>query len=148
MGKNPEKRKKQNIEQLLREHKRIEITPNGFSMYPLFYSGRDRAIIEAAELRKLRRGDVVLYRRREEGILVLHRIWKIKKEGVYLVGDHQTEIEGPLEKRQIKGKMVAFKRKGKQHSTRNLWYILYSRLWLRLRPFRHKIELVVHRLKF
>lgn len=138
---------KQDIEELLREHKRIEITPQGFSMYPLFYSRRDKAIVENVGLSKLRRGDVVLYRRKDEGILVLHRIWKIKKDGFYMVGDHQTEIEGPLEKRQIKGKMVGIKRKGKAFSVSHPCYVLYSRVWLFLRPFRRDIELIVHRLK-
>ena len=64
-------------------------------MYPLFHPGRDEAVIEAYPIHLLRRGDIILYRR-EQGILVLHRICRITSDGFYLVGDNQTEIEGPL----------------------------------------------------
>ncbi len=29
-------------------------------------------------------------------MLVLHRIYKIGQDGLYLLGDHQTAIEGPV----------------------------------------------------
>lgn len=138
---------KQDIERLLKEHYKIEITPRGFSMYPLFYSGRDKAIIESVDLVKLHCADVVLYRRENEGILVLHRIWKIKKEGYYMVGDQQTEIEGPLKKEQILGKMVELNRKGRKVSIYHPCYILYSNIWLLLRPFRPFIKKIIHRIK-
>ena len=73
---------RQDIEQLLQEGRNINIKPQGYSMYPVLVPDRDEAIIEPLEDRKLKRGDVVLYRRDKNvengGILVLHRIWKIK----------------------------------------------------------------------
>lgn len=77
----------------------IKIKPKGYSMYPLFVPGRDYAVITHIEPDKLKKGDVVLYRRHDNtGILVLHRICRIDKNGFYMVGDNQSEIEGPLEK--------------------------------------------------
>ncbi len=127
---------KLDIEKLLLEGHTIQIHPQGYSMYPMFTPERDEAIIvPATDAIKLKRGDVVLYRR-DSGILVLHRICKVNKNGFYLVGDNQTEVEGPLRAEQIKGVMAAFIRRGKEISANNLLYKLASSLWLFLRPFR------------
>ena len=82
------------IEQLLKQGNVIRIKPQGTSMYPLFVPGRDEACIERTDFSSLKRGDVILYRR-DKSILVLHRIWKITNNSFYMVGDNQTEIEGP-----------------------------------------------------
>ena len=92
------------IEKLLEQGKRLRIKPRGYSMYPLIVPGRDEVFVERVSPESLRRGDVVLYRRRDEDILVLHRIWKREGDAFFLVGDNQKEIEGPLEASQIKGK--------------------------------------------
>ena len=61
------------LEQLLREGNIIRIKPQGYSMYPLFIPGRDEALIQQTDGTDCHRNDVVLYRR-DQGILVLHRI--------------------------------------------------------------------------
>lgn len=134
------------IEALLSEGKRIQIHPKGFSMYPLLVPGRDEVILEKTDPKTARRGDVLLYRRKE-GILVLHRVYRHDDTGFYMVGDHQKEIEGPLFEEQIRGKMIAFIRRGRWVSERNLWYVLYSRIWLFLRPLRPAIEQLVHKIR-
>ncbi len=125
--------------QLLEEGNTIQVKPQGYSMYPMFLPGRDSAVLAKADPDRLKRGDVVLYRR-ASGILVLHRIWKVTKEGVYLIGDNQSSIEGPLKKEQIKGILVSFLRKGRMISVRNPVYLLISRSWLCLRPLRDVIK--------
>lgn len=137
---------KVDIEQLLRDGNTIQTVPNGYSMYPMLIPGRDHVIIAPFHGERLKRGDVVLYRR-EGSILVLHRIWKVKKDGLYTVGDNQTEIEGPLDVGQVRGKLVAFIRKDKQFSVEYLPYRLYAAVWLRMRPFRHKLAVAVHFIK-
>ena len=133
---------KVDIEELLLQGKTIQLKPIGFSMCPLIAPNRDEAVIAPIAGHKLKRGDVVLYRR-VGSILVLHRIWKCKKNGYYMVGDNQCEIEGPLSGEQIKGIMVAVIRKGKHISVKNLWYRLGSGLWLWLRPIRPVVSRVV-----
>lgn len=139
------------IEKLLREGKNISIRPQGYSMYPVFVPGRDEAIIEPVNAADLRRGDVVLYRRDKEaehgGILVLHRIWKVKPEGFYLVGDNQKEIEGPLRADQMKGIMAGMNRKGKYVSVTNPVYRFLTGIWLWLRPVRPVISKTVAAVK-
>lgn len=139
------------IEQLLSEGKNLNIKPQGYSMYPVFVPGRDEAIIEPIQGKRLSRGDVVLYRRDKEvengGILVLHRIWKVKPEGIYLVGDNQKEIEGPLRPDQMKGIMVAMNRKGKYIPVTNPVYRVLTGGWLWLRPCRPIISKTVATVK-
>lgn len=137
------------LEKLLRDGHPIRLKPQGFSMYPLFISGRDEAVIAPCDPASLRRGDVALYRR-DNSILVLHRIWKVRTDGFYMVGDNQTEIEGPLRPDQIRGKLIACNRNGLEFSTKNLLYRLLSGIWLTFRPFRplaHQIANLLRRLK-
>lgn len=126
------------LEQLLAEGNSIQLRPRGYSMYPLFIPGRDEAIISPVE-KPPRRGDVVLYRR-VGSILVLHRIWKVDKTGYYMVGDNQSEVEGPLEESQIKGILTEVIRKGKRFSVKDPVYRILFGIWLWLRPFRPKIS--------
>lgn len=136
---------KQDIEKLLAEGNSIQIKPQGYSMYPVLVPGRDDAIIAPVSVsQKLKRGDVVLYRRwKADGakdILVLHRIWKINSQGIFLVGDNQSELEGPLKKEQVIGIMTGLVRKGKQISVMNPLYKALTGIWLMLRPLRPVIS--------
>lgn len=127
------------IEETLKNND-IKIKPQGYSMYPFIVPGRDSVVLTGIENpESLRRGDVVLYRR-QEGILVLHRIWKVKKDGLYMVGDNQSDIEGPIKKEQVKALLVSIEKKGKYISSRNLWYRTCSGIWLVLRPLRPVIS--------
>lgn len=137
---------KQDIEKLLEQGNTVQFKPQGYSMYPLFVPGRDEAVVAPVDPQRLKRGDVVLYRR-DESILVLHRIWKRKGNGFYLVGDNQKEIEGPLRPDQMKGILVRVIRKGRQFSTKDVFYRMLSALWLRLRPIRPVLSHAVARCK-
>ena len=123
------------LEQLLREGNIIRIKPQGYSMYPLFIPGRDEALIQQAEAETCHRNDVVLYRR-DQGILVLHRICKVTSQGFYMVGDNQCEVEGPLRPDQIIGKLIAVNRNSREFSVKVPLYKLCSSLWLFMLPIR------------
>lgn len=123
------------LEKLLVQGSTIQIKPQGFSMYPLFVPGRDEARIEAVDTSILKRGDVVLYRR-DQSILVLHRICKVQGNNFFMVGDNQTEIEGPLRADQIRGKLVSFVRNGHDIDVCNPVYRFLSGFWLLMRPAR------------
>ena len=137
---------KVDLEKLLAEGKVIRIKIRGYSMYPVLLPERDEVFIKQTELSELRRGDVLLYRR-EQGILVLHRLWKRKGNQFFMVGDNQSEIEGPLEGWQIKGKMIAMIRKGGYIPVEKSVYRILCGIWLFLRPFRPFISNIVHRIK-
>ena len=137
------------LEQLLRDGNIIRIKPQGFSMYPLFIPGRDEALIQQVPVTSLRRNDVALYRR-DQGILVLHRIVRITSEGYYMTGDNQYEIEGPLRPDQFKGKLIAFVHNGRETSVKNPFYRILSGLWLFMlpvRPFCFRLTAFMRKLK-
>ncbi len=134
------------IEEVLREGKSIQIRPQGYSMCPLLVPGRDEVILHAADPAELRRGDVVLYRR-EGSILVLHRIWRKRSDGFYMVGDNQTDVEGPIAAEQVRAIMTGLIRKGKYLSAGNPCYRFLAAVWLSLRPFRRAISVPVAKLR-
>lgn len=130
---------KLDLEKLLEDGKEIQLKPQGYSMYPLFIPGRDEAHIGPLGNTLPKKGDVVLYRRKGS-ILVLHRICRVKENGYYMVGDNQTEIEGPLCRDQIKGILLGVVRKGKYISVKNPVYLFLTRLWLLLLPVRNPLS--------
>lgn len=135
------------IEPLLKAGACIQIYPQGYSMYPFIDSRRDEVVLAGIEEGSaLRRGDVVLYRR-ENGMLVLHRIYKIGQDGLYLLGDHQTAIEGPVRREQVKGKMTGMVRDGRYMDVGNPGYRMLSVVWLWLRPARRVIMVPAARLR-
>ena len=135
------------IEPLLKAGACIQIYPQGYSMYPFIDPRRDEVVLAGIEEGSaLRRGDVVLYRR-ENGMLVLHRIYKIGQDGLYLLGDHQTAIEGPVRREQVKGKMTGMVRDGRYMDVGNLGYRMLSVVWLWLRPARRVIMVPAARLR-
>lgn len=126
---------KHDLEKLLQEGYVVELKPQGYSMYPLFTPGRDMARIEQIPIAMFRKGDVALYRR-TQGILVLHRICKISEDGFYMVGDNQSEVEGPIHAAQLKGKLAGFTRKGHSYTVKHPLYRFQSALWLWMLPLR------------
>lgn len=142
----------QDIEALLTEGNYIQIKPQGYSMYPVLVPGRDEVVIAPVQKdTRLKRGDVVLYRRLSEhgdkDILVIHRIWKVTEQGIYLVGDNQKEVEGPLKREQMLGLAKEILRNGKSVSVSNPIYKVLTGFWLLLRPMRPGISQIAARIK-
>lgn len=129
------KNKGVDIEKLLRQNKAIQIRPQGYSMYPFLIPERDEVIIESVDPHKIKRGDVILYRR-PGSILVLHRVYRHDRTGIYTVGDNQTAIEGPIEEEVVKGILAGRVRDGKFVPVSAPMYRITSGIWLRLRIFR------------
>ena len=130
-------KEKQDVEKLLREKHTVSLPLTGLSMYPFLIGGRDRAIVSPLkESETPKKGEVYLYRRKQ-GILVLHRLVKVRDSGLFFTGDNQREIEGPLSSDQLRGRMTGFVRKGKEHGTSYFPYRFCTGLWricLPLRP--------------
>lgn len=137
---------KVNIEKLLSEGKTVEVPITGFSMYPLLSSKRDRVVICPVKDMKVKRGDVVLFRRSGEK-LVLHRLYNRNEAGYFFAGDNEYKKEGPVAKAQLRGVMTAFVRNGRRYSVKNPAYIVYFRLWMFLLPIRPFIAKTVHGIK-
>lgn len=120
------------LEKLLNDGAIIRIKPQGYSMYPLFIPGRDEALIQQIP------------------IGYLHRIYAVTPAGFFMVGDNQSELEGPIQPEQIKGKLIAFIHNEKEISVDNILYQILSFLWLWLlpiRPFCFKLSAFLRKLK-
>ena len=122
------------IQECFKQKKQYRMLPSGSSMCPFIVGGRDEVVLSSPPPR-FKKGDVVWYRR-ENGIHVLHRIYRIQKQQYYMVGDNQTEIEGPLKQNQILGIVTQIYRKNKAIDCNSHWYRWVSLLWLWIRPFR------------
>lgn len=83
----------------------------------------------------LKKGDMVFYQR-TDGQYVMHRIYKVKGRDFYMVGDAQTEIEGPLHEKQIFARVTKVRRKGKLIQPGDFWWWFFACVWLRLVPLR------------
>lgn len=120
---------------LLKAGKTVEIHPYGSSMFPLIVSLSDSVFLCAPNDVPLKKGDILLYQR-ENGLLVLHRLCRICKDGYYFTGDNQTAVEGPLQRTQVLAVVTHICRKGRTFSVKHPVYRLLSNIWLTLRPVR------------
>lgn len=130
------------IEKLLLAGKTVRFVPQGTSMYPMFVSPEDEAVVAPADVKGLRRGDVVVYRRAAQagGLLVMHRICKRRGDMFYMVGDNQSVVEGPVFAEQLRGVLVAWTRNGRPYSVKHVGYRIFFGLWLWMLPLRDPIH--------
>ena len=125
------------LRDLVREGREVSMLITGSSMSPFLLSHKD-TICFKAPWRPLRRGDMVFYER-ETGQFVMHRICKVRSEGLYIVGDAQHEIEGPVDPSQVFGLVTKANRRGKWIGPEDPWWKFYEHIWIHLIPLRPMI---------
>lgn len=128
------------LRELAEEGRVVSMLIAGSSMSPFLCHNRDYIYFTRPD-RELRRGDMVFYQR-DTGQYVMHRIYKKKTDGYYMVGDAQTQIEGPLRRDQIFALIIKVKRKGKILRPGNFWWEFFEHVWIRIIPLRKVIEKV------
>ena len=116
---------KQSFEEYLKNHDRLVYRNTGTSMLPLLKQGRDFFIVEKLNNRPIKKYDVVLYKRQPDSY-VLHRIIKIENGKYVIMGDNCINKEYGITDKDIIAVMIGYIRKGKQHSTGEFFYKLYS----------------------
>ena len=116
---------KQSFEEYLENNDRLVYRNTGTSMLPLLKQGRDFFIVEKVNNRQLKKYDVVLYKRQPDSY-VLHRILKIENGKYVIMGDNCINKEYGITDNDIIAVMTGFIRKGRQHSTSEFFYKLYS----------------------
>lgn len=128
------------LRELIEEGRTVSLTISGNSMSPYLIHGRDKVFFEKPKV-TLKKGDIVFFQR-ENGQYIMHRICKVKKSGYYVVGDAQTEIEGPIAKKQIFGVVTKVRRKEKLEQSGNFWWDFFEKIWINcipIRPFVRRI---------
>ncbi len=122
------------LRELVREGNDVSLLISGSSMAPFIIHNRD-TILFGPISRPLRRGDMVFYER-PSGQFVMHRIRHVKPEGLYLIGDGQTETEGPLDESRVFAIVKQVCRKGKWIGPKHPWWMFFSTIWLWIIPLR------------
>ena len=119
-----------NIERSIEELGYAVAPITGTSMLPLLKEGRDRVELEPCSQERLKKGDVVLYKK-NDGTLVLHRIIKTENREFFTVlGDHQFKNAERVNKNQIIAVACGFFIKGRYVNEKTRRYRLYKKLWL------------------
>ena len=135
------------IEDELKKHGTYATNTVGVSMKPLFKTHRDAVVLKAAD-REMKKYDVVLYTDKI-GRYILHRIIAIKEDRYVIRGDN-TFVKEYVPKERVIAFMVSFNRKGRHHSTDELGYRIYSRVWNFIYPARflfNKFLVLVRKVK-
>ena len=132
------------LKELVEEGHHVSLLISGSSMSPFLIHHRDTIYFKKPD-RELKVGDMVFYRR-GNGKYIMHRIRRIRPEGFYMIGDAQTEIEGPLQREQIFGLITAVERKGKRIQPGDFWWEFFARVWLRIIPLRGLINRIYNAL--
>ncbi len=122
---------------MIHEGKTVPFTVTGSSMNPFLIHMRDSVSISPVTA-PLKKGDIVFYQR-VNGQYVMHRIHHIRKNQLYIIGDAQTEIEGPVYPSQVFGIIHQVKRKGKIISEGDFWWFFFAHIWLHMIPLRRPI---------
>ena len=119
-----------NIERSIKELGYAVVPITGTSMLPLLKEGRDLVELEPCSQERLKKGDVVLYKK-NDGTLVLHRIIKTENGEFFTVlGDHQFNNAERVNKNQIIAVACGFFIKGRYVNEKTQWYRLYKKIWL------------------
>ena len=129
------------IKEAVKNGKDVRLTVTGFSMYPLLRGGSDDVILSFSK--NIKKYDVVLFERKT-GEYIFHRVIKVKDGFLTIAGDNETKKEYPVEKERVIATMKAFIRSGKTYSVDEMWYKIYSRLWLFIFPIRHIAAKILH----
>lgn len=119
-----------NIERSIKELGYAVVPIKGTSMMPLLKEGRDRVELKPYCHERLKKGDVVLYKK-NDGTLVLHRIIKTENGEFFTVlGDHQFKNAERVNNNQIIAVACGFFIKGHYVNEKTRWYRLYKKIWL------------------
>ncbi len=119
----------------LAEQNCASLNVTGTSMWPMLKHLQDRVLLKKPE--KLKKGDIILYRR-ENGRYILHRIIYKEAGGYVCSGDNQWEKEHIRESWVI-AVVTDFYKKEKRYSICHKGYRLYAWLWRKVFPVRRPI---------
>lgn len=125
------------LEQLA-NHRQAAFTVTGMSMWPFLCHGRDSVVLEELGKRKVKKGDVVLYRISEEHY-ILHRITKCYENGFVSTGDGNCHRDPYVPYGCIVARAVKFVRPHKTIDCDKWFWRIIFYIWMMLFPIRKYI---------
>ena len=123
------------FEDYIEKNGSLTYTNVGVSMLPLLRQGKDMFIVSKRNGEWCRVGDVVLYRRPPDQY-VLHRVIKVRSDDYVILGDNCINKEYGIKDKDIIAVMTGYIRRGKEHTTEEIGYRLYSFIWIHTIPVR------------
>ena len=117
------------IRALLEDGQEVSMIVTGNSMRPFLKHGRDKICMKKTD-RKLRKGDIVFYRR-ENGQYVMHRILKCGDQSYTLLGDGQIVPESGIRQEQIFARITKVQVRGQWIGPENFRWRFFEHIWIR-----------------
>ena len=118
----------------------LPLVITGNSMSPFLIHERDTVYL--SRLRKpIQRGQILLYRR-ACGQYVLHRVYRVGKDSLTMVGDGQTMLEPGIHPDQVLAAVYSAKRKGKMQTPGCFLWEFFEKVWIRMVPLRPLVRKV------
>ena len=131
--------------ELIKSGEECPLTGTGISMYPFLKDEKDIITMMPVKKNKIRVGDVLLYQR-DDGIFVIHRLYKIcKDETLWFVGDNLYYLEKNIRFSQLRAKAKYVTRNGETISCEHGFVRFFYTIRMKCRVVIHRI---VHRLTF
>lgn len=116
------------IQSLLAEGQEVSMVVTGNSMRPFLKHGRDKICMIRPD-RKLRKGDMVFYRR-ENGQYVMHRILKCEDQSYTMLGDGQIIPEHGISPEQIFARIIKVQVQGKWIGPETFRWRFFESIWI------------------
>jgi len=124
----------------------FSFTPTGSSMLPML-DGTTDTVVLSKKPDVLKKYDVVLYKRKPDDSLVLHRIVKVMGDSLYcMCGDHQYCFDNNVSYDDIYAVVTSFTHRGKRYYNTSFAYVVYTRLILFKKNTRIFISKIYHKL--
>lgn len=115
----------------------LPLVITGHSMHPFLVNGRDTVFLSPL-VDAPRRGEMVLYRR-DSGQYVLHRVYRVQKDGYTMVGDGQSRTEKGVRHDQMIATVHRVMRKGKLLQKGSFLWWVFEKPWLLLLSLRPRL---------
>ncbi len=122
----------------------VSFTPTGSSMLPML-DGTTDTVVLSQKPSALRKYDVVLYRRKSDNALMLHRIVKVIGDSLYCMsGDNQYYFDTDVHYDDIFAVVTSFTHHGKHYDSTSLIYHCYIYIILTKKKIRLFLSKIYH----
>lgn len=114
------------LKETLEEGKDFSFNPTGISMIPML-NGTTDTVVLTKKGDSLKKYDVVLYLRRRDNAIVLHRIMSVENDCFTMSGDNQLFYDKDIPFSDVLAVVKSFTRNGKCYSVESLFYRIFIR---------------------
>lgn len=130
------------MNRLFDQGKTAWVVVTGMSMYPFLRENLDMVELTRAGFSRIKKGDIVLIQRLN-GEFVLHRVIKKNPSNLYIIGDAQQWLEGPILENQLMAIAINIRRDNKIVSCNNRLLKALVCLWFIARPIRNRLIQII-----